>query len=350
MKTQSLHNYAKCAISLFILALICSFAKASQNNPKEISLNDSSDKMIMARFDESSLEFVRESQMPPLEYNNYINDIEVYDSEYFLLLTIKGIFQFHIKSLIITKISDLTGNNLFIDNNKNIYLINDDGLFRSEDKGRQFKKWELPGFERLKINDIVIDSKENFYLATENGLLVSWDKGASFSKIFINPENPESNENYFYKCFLNKNDILVCTSWFGVRILNSNTKQFRKAPVGSPEMMLLDFDSQGRMNAVDGVSNSVIVSDIHLESFTIHKTDWGFGELNITSCFVDSKDRIFVYSYKDLSIKLPQEEKFKPVKVVNSTEHLKHLTKIIELPSSEIFLFSWIYPFSDLDD
>ncbi len=333
--------------SLIIYPQITFGAKSiTKGNKMELSLK----KFVMARYDKKSNQFNVEHLTPAIAPNDYFKDVELSPKGQIYFITGKGIFKLSHDNLKSEQISNFIGNDLYIDPNEQFYSTTVNGLFKSKDLGKTFEPKTISGFKDSIIKSVVIDPKGTQYFATESGLLISDDKGKSFKNYLIENENPASNKNHFYKCFLSKKGDLACTTWFGVLIFNPKDKTFRKTKLEFAAQTEIAFDSQGRLYGVDGPSNSIIRSDEKLENFKVYKEEWGLENLIISNLLVDSKDQIFAFSYNGLYLKSPNTKKFENLNFAVQPKQLFPNIKLIEHPSGELFLFSWIHPASDLPD
>ena len=317
---------------------------------KGSGMERSSKKFMVARYDEKSHQFlVQDLKLPRMVYG-YLFDAEMSPSGQIYLFTTDGILRLNKGSLEAESVNSKTPEGGFsIDPEGSIYVAGPKGLLVSKDHGKTFAKKEVPRFDGVALKNAAVDAKQNYYLATESGLLVSLDRGETFKKILVDPDSPDSNENHLYNCFLSKQGALACTSWHGVLVFSQKDMTMSKAPIGSAESTQIAFDSHGRLHGIDAPPKSIFRSDDKLKNFKAYEKEWGLSDLSVASCFIDSKDRLFVYGSNDVAIRLPAAEKFEKLKIIGEAINLFR-SKIFESPSGDVFLISWIPPFGDLED
>ncbi len=342
---------------LFFLLIGLISIEVTPTDAKEVKVKQKNlRRLMMSRFDEKSGEFVLEKNGPDLSRGEYVHDVEVAPNGQFYFLTTEGVSVLKDQNSQLNRLYKIDQfatrdlNDLFIDGEGHIYIASSKGVYVSRDQGKSFSLMQAQGLLKEHFNSVLVDSQKNYFLATESGLLVSLDRGKSFKKVLIAPDKSSSNYNHIYHCFMSGQGILACTSWHGVYVFDRRTESFRpQTPIGSASSSQIDFDSKGRLYGVE--QNSIFRSDANHSKFSSLKEEWGLKDIVISNCFVDSKDRLFAYSYKDFLIKnIEGVEKVRALKIPGPFGQLNDVSRLIETKDGGLYLVSWMFPFADLED
>lgn len=337
---------------IMLIALFLPFAKGTDRMNPQIQFPPN--RFNVARFDEKSKQMIIEDSIGPLIGNDYVLDVEFAPSGKLYVLLTSGLSTIDLKTKSIESISQRKLfaaselNDLYIDSVGSVYIASNKGLFVSNDSGKTFNLNPISGFESENIHGVIVDAEKNHYLSTESGLLVSTNQGKSYKKTQVDPAEPNSNLNHFYKCFLSPKGVIACTTWHGFVVADKDRMKFRSTNIGSGKWSQISFDTDGRMYLEN--MSSVYRSDKKLEAFEVLNNELKADKFQSSNCFVDSQDRIFVFGPAGVAARLASSTKFTKLKIADNGTSFGPLSKMLESPDKEIWHISWMTAYGDLPD
>ena len=172
---------------------------------------------------------------------------------------------------------------LFKDNEENLWIGTlGKGLYRKINS--PFKSLEVENIAEKSLNDFFL-LKDNIYVASDNGVLISKNFENSFSVLLKNVKST--------KICASKDFIFAACEGLGIVTINSNGKH--KSLDGSRDFGIINhlLYHENKLY-VSTSTKGLIIYSVESSSMDFYNTQNGLTHNEVNSCFVDSRNRIWL--------------------------------------------------------